>query len=148
MAVAAITRLRLRRLYLLPLLLLGAFRSRRQALASDGCLAADVRMIGAHVFWTRSLWRDAGAMREFMRGGAHRTVMPRLIDWCDEASLADWEHDALPKWGEAEGKNAQRRTAVARALSLAGAGPRRNPAGGLEISRLLPVRARTRDPAF
>jgi hypothetical protein len=104
MAVAAITRLRLRKLRLVPLFLLGAFRSRRQALASDGCLATDVRMIGARVFWTRSLWRDAGAMRGFMRSGAHRAVMPKLIDWCDEASLIDWEHDTLPEWSEAEAR--------------------------------------------
>ncbi len=104
MAIAAITRLRLRKLYFLPLLLLGAFRSRRQALASDGCLAADMRMLGARVFWTRTLWRDASAMRDFMRSGAHRAVMPRLIDWCDEACLVDWERNSLPDWSEAEAR--------------------------------------------
>ncbi len=50
MAIAGITRLRLRKLRYAPLLLLGAFRSQRQALGSDGCLAADVRMIGTRVF--------------------------------------------------------------------------------------------------
>ena len=104
MPIAAITRLRLRRLYLVPLFLLGAFRSKRQALGSDGCLAADVRMIGARVFWTRSLWRDTNAMRAFMRSGTHRTVMPKLIDWCDEASLVDWQRDTLPEWSEAEAR--------------------------------------------
>ena len=102
MAIAAITRLRLRKLRTVPIFMLGAFRSRRQALGSDGCLAADVRMIGARVFWTRSLWRDAEAMRNFMRGGPHRAVMPKLIDWCDEASLVDWPRDTLPEWTEAE----------------------------------------------
>jgi hypothetical protein len=108
MAIAAITRLRLRKLHTVPIFMLGAFRSKRQALASDGCFAADVRMIGARVFWTRSLWRDAEAMRNFMRSGAHRAVMPKLIDWCDEASLVDWPRDTLPEWPEAE---AQMRTA-------------------------------------
>jgi hypothetical protein len=104
MPIAAITRLRLRKLYTVPLFLIGAFRSKRQALASDGCLAADVRMIGVRVFWTRTLWRDTAAMREFMRSGAHRTVMPKLVDWCDEASLVDWERDTLPEWSEAKAK--------------------------------------------
>ena len=104
MPIAAITRLRLRQLTTVPLFLIGAVRSKRQALGSDGCLAADVRMIGVRVFWTRSLWRDAGAMRDFMRSDAHRTVMPKLIDWCDEASLVDWERDTLPEWSEAEAK--------------------------------------------
>jgi hypothetical protein len=102
MAIAAITRLRLRKLRFVPLFLLGAFRSKRQALGSDGCLAVDVRMIGTRVFWTRTLWRDAEAMRDFMRSGPHRVVMPKLLDWCDEASLVDWPGDALPEWTEAE----------------------------------------------
>ena len=104
MAIAAITRLRLRKLRFLPLFMLGAFRSRRQALARDGCLAADARQLGARVFWTRTLWRDTGAMRDFMRSGAHRAVMPKLLDWCDEASLVDWEQDTLPDWSEAEAR--------------------------------------------
>ena len=104
MATAAITRLRLCRLHFLPPLMLGAFRSRRQALASDGCLAADMRMLDARVFWTRTLWRDTAAMRDFMRSGAHRTVMPKLLDWCDEASLVDWQRGSLPDWDEAEAR--------------------------------------------
>ena len=104
MPLAAITRLRRRKLYTVPLVLIGAIRSKRQALSANGCLAADVRMIGVRVFWTRTLWRDTAAMREFMRSGAHRTVMPKLIDWCDEASLVDWERDTLPEWSEAEAK--------------------------------------------
>ena len=58
MPVAGVTRLRLRRWRYVPLLILAAMRSRRQALASDGCLAADARTQGARVFWTRTLWRD------------------------------------------------------------------------------------------
>jgi hypothetical protein len=37
-----------------------------------------------------------------MRSGAHRTVMPKLIDWCDEASLVNWERDTPPDWSQAE----------------------------------------------
>jgi hypothetical protein len=102
MAIVAITRLRLRKLRFVPLFFLPAVRSRRQALGSDGCLAADVRMIGARVFWTRSLWRDAEAMRNFMRSGAHGAVMPKLLHWCDEASLVELQRDSLPEWTEAE----------------------------------------------
>lgn len=55
------------------------------------------------MFWTRSLWRDAAALRRFMAsGGGHRTAMARLPHWCDEASLVDWEQDSLPEWSEAE----------------------------------------------
>lgn len=103
MPIAAVTRLRLRKLRLVPALIVYAFRSRRQARASDGCLAADMRMVGARLFWTRTLWRDADTLRNFMRSsGAHGTVMPQLQHWCDEAAVADWEKDSLPDWDEAE----------------------------------------------
>jgi hypothetical protein len=102
MPLAAVTRLRIRSLRFFPLFIVGAFRSRRQALRADGCLAADVRTIRGRVFWTRTLWRDEAAMRSFMVGGAHRWVMPKLLHWCDEASLVHWEQDTLPEWREAE----------------------------------------------
>jgi hypothetical protein len=103
MPIAAVTRLRLRKLRFVPALMVHAFRSRRQARASEGCLAVNMRMQGACVFWTRTLWRDAKALRDFMRsGGTHGAVMPRLQHWCDEAAVVDWEKDSLPDWGEAE----------------------------------------------
>ena len=105
MPVAAVTRLRLRKLRLVPWLMVYAFRSRRQAWASEGCLAADMRMQGARTFWTRTLWRDAEALRQFMRsGGAHGAAIPRLQHWCDEAAVVDWEKDELPDWGEAKAR--------------------------------------------
>jgi hypothetical protein len=104
MPIAAVTRLRLRRWRFVPLFILAALRSRRQARASEGCMASDVRMQGARLFWTRTLWRDTNTMRAFMRSGAHGAVMPRLMHWCDEASLVHWERDSLPDWDEAEAR--------------------------------------------
>ena len=96
--------MRLRKWRYVPFFILAASRSWRQALASEGCLAADVRTQGARVFWTRTLWRDKAAMRAYMRDGAHGAVMPKLQHWCDEASLVDWEGDALPEWEQAEAR--------------------------------------------
>ena len=78
----------------------------RQARATPGCLFADVRREAKLVFWTRTLWRDEDAMRGFMTSGAHRVVMPKILDWCDEAALALWPQDgaAPPDWPTAEMK--------------------------------------------
>lgn len=56
-----------------------------------------------HTFWTLTEWDGEPNMRAFMTSGAHRNVMPGLLNWCDEASIVDWEQaDAgLPSWDEA-----------------------------------------------
>ncbi len=39
-------------------------------------------------------------MHAFMTSGAHLRVVPRLMDWCDEASVAHWQQEELeaPAW--------------------------------------------------
>ena len=103
MPFVSITRLRVRRWRYLPGFLLYALASTLQARRASGNLAVSVLNDADFAFWTRSMWTDEAAMRAFMRSGAHRRVMPRLIDWCDEASVAHWIQDAaeLPPWPEA-----------------------------------------------
>jgi len=81
MPLASITRLRVRSIRYLPEFLWRAVASVRQARDSDGCTFADVRREVKLVFWTRSLWRDEASMRAFMTSGAHRAVMPKIVDW-------------------------------------------------------------------
>jgi hypothetical protein len=42
-------------------------------------------------------------MKSFMLAGAHRQVMPRLLNWCDEAAVVHWFQDSErePDWEEA-----------------------------------------------
>lgn len=100
MPLASITRLRVRSIRYLPEFLWHAFRSVRQARNSPGCIAADVRREVKLVFWTRTLWHDEPSMRAFMTTGAHRAVMPKILDWCDEASVTHWqqENDTPAGW--------------------------------------------------
>ena len=99
----SITRIRLRRRrYEVPFLF-GAMLAQFQAKRADGCFASVLRRHRG-AYWTMTVWRDAAATRAFMLSGAHRAAMPKLVRWCDEASLAHWERDNrhLPRWEEGE----------------------------------------------
>lgn len=104
MALISITRLRLRSVRFLPMFLLYSFRSNQQAKHASGNLASTVRAQGNNVFWTMTVWKDEASMRSFMRSGAHRKAMPKLQQWCAEASVINWEAEdaTLPTWAEAE----------------------------------------------
>jgi hypothetical protein len=41
-------------------------------------------------------------MKKFMASGSHRRAMPKLLEFCDEASVGRWEQEdvALPSWSE------------------------------------------------
>ena len=106
MALASITRLRVRSVRYLPEFLLRALASIWQARRSPGCLSADVRRELKLIFWTRTVWQDEAAMRVFMTTGAHRAVMPKILDWCDEASVTHWQQDdeLAPDWPTAEAR--------------------------------------------
>jgi Domain of unknown function (DUF3291) len=103
MPFVSITRLRVRSFRYLPVFLIGAFRSARQAKNTPGNLAVSLLSDANFTFWTRTLWTDERSMRAFMLGGVHRGVMPRLLQWCDEAAVTHWlqETPDPPSWQEA-----------------------------------------------
>ena len=106
MPVVSITRLRVRSWrYLLPFIYY-SLRSSRQAKKSEGNLAVSLLRDVDNTFWTRTLWTTESAMKAFMLAGPHRQVMPRLLEWCDEAALVHWEQqtDQAPDWLEAHRK--------------------------------------------
>src|SRR5215831_1914308 len=103
--VVAVTRVRLRSLRFFPAFFWYSFWSLYQARKTDGCLAVDAQRESGMIFWTRTVWRDEVAMRAFVRSGAHKRVMPKLLHWCDEASVAHWfgrSGSGLPAWTVAE----------------------------------------------
>jgi hypothetical protein len=103
MPFVSITRLRVRAWHYLPAFILQALRSARQASLAPGNKAVTLLRDANLTFWTRTVWSEEAAMRDFMRAGVHRKVMPRLLEWCDEAAVAHWNQDALepPAWEEA-----------------------------------------------
>jgi hypothetical protein len=103
MPLVSVTRLRVRAWRFLPGFFLRTFQASRQAKAADGFLSLALLNDANLTFWTRTIWRDEAAMRAFMFSGAHRHAMPRLQDWCDEASLVHWTQETgeAPSWPEA-----------------------------------------------
>jgi len=83
------------------LLLLG---TRRQVRAAPGFKRGSLLADRQLAFWTLTVWESGQAMRDYMLAGSHREAMPRLVEWCDEASVAHWEieGDAVPPWPEAD----------------------------------------------
>jgi hypothetical protein len=57
----------------------------------------------SNTFWTITAWEDAETMNTFRTSGAHRAAMPKLLGWCDEASVVHWNQETaqLPTWLEA-----------------------------------------------
>lgn len=98
----SITRLRLRSPRFQPSFLWGVLGVNRQTVRAPGFRGGMLIMDAHRTFWTVTAWNDEAAMRAYRNGGAHRRVMPRLADWCDEASVTRWtqESDALPDVSE------------------------------------------------
>jgi hypothetical protein len=98
----SITRLRVRSWRFLPAFFVAALRSAFQARRARDNLAVTILREAHNTFWTRSIWASEAAMKSFMVSGVHRKVMPKLLNWCDEASVARWTSDLSqePTWEE------------------------------------------------
>ncbi|WAL61187.1 DUF3291 domain-containing protein [Thermocoleostomius sinensis] len=104
MSFVSVTRLRLRSPLYLPAFFTHAVSSFRQAKQATGNLQTTIRRQGIRVFWTLTVWHDEASMRAYMTSGSHRQAMPKLAQWCDEASVTHWQQESaeLPSWQEAE----------------------------------------------
>ena len=139
----SITRLRIRSLiYLVPFFWMNE-KVVRQLVRARGLHRGKLLIDGGRTFWTMTAWQDQQAMRDFRSSGAHMLAMPRLVAWCDEASVAHWQSDAaeLPDWETAAGRMmAEGRLSPVERPSAAHA------AGKLAPARLHPLIGRTIHP--
>ena len=104
MTFVSITRLRIRSLRFMPQFLIHTIWTERQTRRADGFLDGSLLADRKRTFWTATLWRDQAAMRAYMTSGAHLKAMPKLLVWCDEASVVHWtqDHAIAPDWLEAD----------------------------------------------
>ena len=117
----SVTRLRVRSIRFLPFFLLYTYRSLRQVKKSTGFQCGRLLADRSSTFWTMTAWDDQENMRRFMTTDSHKAAMPRLLDWCDEASVVHWDQaeGALPSWTEAD----QRMRASGRASKVRNPSP-------------------------
>jgi len=140
----SLTRLQLRSSLYLPHFFWHTWRSVRQIKHIKGFRGGRLARDASGAYWTVTVWEDLAAMRDFRNTGAHMTAMPKLLHWCNEASVARWqqEHAGLPDGAEMLEKmralgrvsKVSRPTAEHVAGSTAGStapvpGPRFSPAG-------------------
>jgi hypothetical protein len=104
MPLMAVTRLRIRSYRFLVPFAWQAWRSFRQAKQAPGGFGVKVRAAEGLAFWTLTAWQDEAAMHAYRRAHPHRDVMPKLLEWCDEAAVAHWHQESaeLPDWDTAE----------------------------------------------
>jgi hypothetical protein len=109
MPLIAITRLRIRSFRFVPPFAWLSWRALVQARRSAGNLQATVRKAEGLAFWTITAWQDEAAMNAYRIASPHREAMPKLLDWCDEASVVHWTQESaeLPDWATAEMRMAQ-----------------------------------------
>jgi hypothetical protein len=103
MAFVSVTRLRVRSWRYLPVFLVDAVRSARQAAKSEGNLAVKLLRDARNTWWTSTCWDTESSMRKFMLMKPHAHAMRKLLEWCDEAALVHWSQPGpvLPTWDEA-----------------------------------------------
>jgi Domain of unknown function (DUF3291) len=100
---ASVTRLRIRSVRYVPGFLWMTFLSQRQVMRAPGFLGGRLLIDAGRTFWTLTAWESEHAMKAFRGSGAHAKVMPRLVEWCNEASYAHWvpAGTSIPSWPEA-----------------------------------------------
>ena len=103
MSFVSLTRLRLRSVLYLPAFALMTHQSISQVRRAQGFQIGALLSDRQWAFWTLTAWDTQESMRAYMLAGAHKTAMPKLMTWCDEASVAHWHQDdqTLPGWDAA-----------------------------------------------
>ncbi|HEY1986788.1 MAG TPA: DUF3291 domain-containing protein [Terracidiphilus sp.] len=103
MAFVSVTRLRVRSWLYLPAFFFETMRIARQAKKAQGNLGVKVLGDRRNTYWTLTSWASEASIKAFMLAPPHGPVMRKLLEWCDEASLARWTQEGaeLPAWDEA-----------------------------------------------
>jgi len=99
----SVTRLRVRSLLNLPAFLWMTLLVQRQTAHASGFLGGKLLVANLRTYWTLTVWENESATKAFRGSGSHARVMPKLVEWCDEAAYTHWNAttESLPEWPEA-----------------------------------------------
>ena len=127
MVFVSLTRLRIRSIRFVPLFYLRTIGTIRQIKKARGFQGGALLADRSWTFWTMTAWDSQEDMRAYMVSGSHKEAMPKLLEWCDEASVAHWmqEESEVPSWVVADVRmRAEGRTSKVRYPSAEHAGLR------------------------
>lgn len=98
----SVTRLRLKSPLYLPVFMWNNFLIIWQTINTPGFLRCEILQDSQQTFWTMTAWDEQAAMKIFRNSSAHRSVMPKIQDWCDQSSVVHWRQaeTSLPDWAE------------------------------------------------
>lgn len=71
-------------------MLRASYRIRRQLSATPGCLRFANVVVSPKEVWTLTVWRTRHEMLEFMRSGAHESIMWIFASWLESFWLMRW----------------------------------------------------------
>jgi len=91
--IVSLTRLRVRAWRYMPGFIWYTYRSKQQLVRSPGFVVGQLANAPSRTFWTTTAWTDEAAMKRFRDADWHKRAMPKLLEWCDEASVARWTQD-------------------------------------------------------
>ena len=106
MTFVSVTRLRIRSWRFMPGFALQTGGAIRQARRAGGYRSGSLLRDRKLTFWTMTLWDRQQDMRAYIASGPHLKAMPKLLDWCDEASIVHWtqNNDTPPSWLAADAR--------------------------------------------
>jgi hypothetical protein len=87
----SVTRLKVRKWWNLFRFAKYSNASIKQAIRDQNCLGGATYVGPGLTFWTATLWTDEAAVKNYVRGGAHKDVMPWLPMGCSEAATSRYQ---------------------------------------------------------
>jgi hypothetical protein len=87
----SVTRLRIRSIRFLLSFLWRNEKTVAQILRAPGFLEGMLFVDARRAFWTITTWQDKASAMAYRNTGEHKAAMPKLMHWCDEASVVHWE---------------------------------------------------------